>query len=420
MLSERYILRFCRASEKRKVSKNKHRKKRVRSPRSEPRKTTKETLRKKPASGKPKKSSQKPTQKKTRSRAARLGWETRRKKQREEAKKARARSKAARLGWETRRKNEAARARTARARAKKAANTRKKRLRPTRREVESKIRRLEKEKENLERARQVERRRRERAERELEKLRKERKPIREKKFLEQVRKQRAAERLRREQEQIDRERRELILAQERLLRHAKAIPTSKKEQDEWYRENFERLKARFYELLEQARRHGQIRSPRDGFRFRKIDSPKTKGYMLSVSIGLELSESNLEEILYRVSQAARVIAGRSRHRYANWMTSFYISSLAPDIKGYGFEKLATPDPDAWRFQTQGILPTGLWSSRVSMHEKARAILETEMSAEHTIIYVHYATVSYHDRKTEQEQLDFIRRKRRERRKGGSR
>lgn len=186
--------------------------------------------------------------------------------------------------------------------------------------------------------------------------------------------------LRRRKRQIEKERTERKLATEKLPRK------TRRQKEKSRRIMFERIRGRFAELLEEARRLKQ--TPKVDYRRRKMDSRTNKGEQRIIKIEDQLREDNVEEILWQVEQAARSIASH----LPNWLGVLAFAGMGERLIGYGNRVLSSKDPDAGSFQTQGIESTGIQRTREGMLRALRDILEEYAGEQRTVVHLYYVKI----------------------------
>lgn len=191
--------------------------------------------------------------------------------------------------------------------------------------------------------------------------------------------------LRKRKREIEKRRLERKLVIEKL---PQKTPTEKRKSRE---ELYARLRKRFKELLEIAERTGQ--TPPVDYRKRKIRTSKNLGEIRVVRVEEQLTPGNVEEIMYKVEQAAKSIASV----LPNWIAVLVFAGLGERLIGYGSEILKANDPDAASFQTQGIETTGVLTSRESMIRSVRETLEDLSMEGKTVVYLYHVKVMTYER-----------------------
>ncbi len=110
---------------------------------------------------------------------------------------------------------------------------------------------------------------------------------------------------------------------------------------------------------------------------------------MDVALLVEVSESSIEDIVYRIDRASLRLSGK----LPIWLCTMFFTAMGDEIVGSPKlpEKQQVTEQN---FQTLGVDSTGVWRTREGMMTEARGILEdlTAPRYRNTIIYAHYATV----------------------------
>lgn len=157
---------------------------------------------------------------------------------------------------------------------------------------------------------------------------------------------------------------------------------------------FQRLKGRFNELLELAKKKRQ--TPQVNKRVRTIDSERSTGKQRVVTIDELVEPGTVEDIMYRI----RKEAGKMSGKFPYWMIVMAFSAMGERLVGYDNRVLKASDPDAMHFQTNGIDSTGLFHSRNGALDAAETILEDLADEKNTMVWLHHARIMNFSRRNE--------------------
>ncbi len=146
------------------------------------------------------------------------------------------------------------------------------------------------------------------------------------------------------------------------------------------------MRKRFRSILDKAYATNQLPTPTKRLP-RKVDSRENVGEQVRVRIHRILSPDSVEDVLYRVDQAARRLSGA----FAIWYASASFATFGERLVGSGI-KLLRLDPDdedaslAPNFHTS-FDNTGVWPTRQGMMEALRTMLEDYAGSLRTTIYL---------------------------------
>jgi hypothetical protein len=145
----------------------------------------------------------------------------------------------------------------------------------------------------------------------------------------------------------------------------------------------------FDRLFEIAEKTGQL--PDIDYDSTRIFSKKTVGQKKMVRIGSLVTEETVEEILYKVNQAAKRLSGRRI-----WLATTISSSLGDrSAGGSGQRVLNSADPFAFKFQPEQYDSTGVHNTRDQMMGAFERLLnEWADSDQRSLVYLHSVLVMH--------------------------
>lgn len=173
-------------------------------------------------------------------------------------------------------------------------------------------------------------------------------------------------------------------------------------------ENFRRLRR-------EAFRRGLVRIPDQLGHVRIVDLETKEGLQISETIGLELTEENVEEIAHRSERTAM----RLEPVEGMWLCYWELTALGSRLLGYGRATMTGGGSfHGVDLQTHAVISTGPSNTPEGMLEKIRPELEAAVdeAGADVVAFVENVTIQVFRLRTREEQVRWVREKKRKSRK----